>query len=226
MSSVMARRVADNTKKYFDVNYLDRCQVATPIELVRWTWERVHRVRPTRIRRVLDLGCGDARFSRYGDFDNYVGVEIDSKHEVDPSIPQNVDIDYGCALLRNYDGYDVCIGNPPYVRHHDMDSEWQCAVAGYLSENANRSIDLRANAFLYFMLKALLSTDRDGLVALIVPFEWVSRPSSRWMRDYISSQNYSVEVYRMPEGVFQSVLTTAHCLTFVIMTWTPNGNAR
>ena len=90
-----------------------------------------------------------------------------------------------------------------------MDSEWQCAVAGYLSENANRSIDLRANAFLYFMLKALLSTDRDGLVALIVPFEWVSRPSSRWMRDYISSQNYSVEVYRMPEGVFQSVLTTA-----------------
>ncbi len=209
MSSALAREIAGNAKKYFDGNYLDRCQVATPIDLVHWFWKRVHEVRPAQIKRVLDLGCGDARFSRYGEYDSYVGVEIDSEHDVDSKIPKNVEIDYGCALLRDYSGYDVCIGNPPYVRHHDMDSEWQRAVAAYLSKHTGDSIDLRANAFLYFMLKALLSTSGSGLVALIVPFEWVSRPSSRWVREYISNQGFSVEVYRLPEGVFPSVLTTA-----------------
>lgn len=159
--------------------------------------------------RVLDLGCGDARFAGAGRYKQYLGVEVDKSHITNIQIPRNARVQHGCALLSDLSGFDLCIGNPPYVRHHDMEPEWQRTVADKLSGAVDRTIDLRANAFLYFMLKSLLSTKADGMVALIVPFEWVSRPSAAWLREYIQEQNWSVRVYRLPEGTFPRVLTTA-----------------
>ena len=90
-----------------------------------------------------------------------------------------------------------------------MDTEWQRRVASSISELIKEPVDLRANAFLYFMAKALYSVQDDGLVAVIVPFEWVTRPSAKWIRNYIDKHNWEVRVYRLPEGIFPRVLTTA-----------------
>ena len=214
MPLTTACQIVENLDKFFSNNYLDRCQVATPLRLVKWTWEMVHSRRQEKFNYVLDLGCGDGRFSLYGKYSHYHGIEIDKEHRRAPNIPKNVKIIHGCALLTPCSKYDICIGNPPYVRHHDMDSTWQQSVASYLSELLGTPIDLRANAFMYFMAKALLSASENGLVALIVPYEWVSRPSTKWIRDYILENRWSVDVYRLPEGVFPRVLTTS-CLTII-----------
>ena len=66
-----------------------------------------------------------------------------------------------------------------------------------------------ANAWQYFFLNALASLKADGLAALIVPFEWVSRPSAKTLRAYIREQQWNVYVYRLRDPGFARVLTTA-----------------
>jgi hypothetical protein len=53
-----------------------------------------------------------------------------------------------------------------------------------------------------------MKTRPDGLVALILPYEWVSRPSARAIREYIDDNGWSVSVFRFNLGIFQDVLTT------------------
>ena len=59
--------------------YLDRCQVATPPEIVELIWSIVlqHR-QPDQLCKVLDLGAGDTRFSHADCYGMYKGIEVDS----------------------------------------------------------------------------------------------------------------------------------------------------
>lgn len=193
----------------FNQNYLAKCQVSTPHNVAKWTWEKVTELLPGKVSSVLDLGCGDGRFSIYGNFEKYHGIEIDPEHDRLLNLPENAKINNDCALLSQFNSYDLCIGNPPYVRHHDMDGMWRDVITQQLSEVSGIKIDRRSNAYLYFMLKALISTKKDGVVALIVPFEWVSRPSAAWLQDYISGNGWSVNSYKLPDSTFPRVLTTS-----------------
>ena len=49
----------------------------------------------------------------------------------------------------------------------------------------------------------------DGFCVLIIPFEWVSRPSARNIRSFILQNGWNVDVYRLVDETFDSVLTTA-----------------
>ena len=44
---------------------------------------------------------------------------------------------------------------------------------------------------------------------LIIPYEWVSRPSARALRTFIEKQSWEVNVYRLVDTTFNSVLTTS-----------------
>jgi hypothetical protein len=66
-----------------------------------------------------------------------------------------------------------------------------------------------ANAWQYFFFLSLISASSNGLCALIIPYEWVSRPSARAVRDYIRSKQWNVNVYRLVDTAFRSVLTTS-----------------
>lgn len=194
--------------------YLSKCQVDTPDYVVEWAWNLTEGLRK-KIDKVIDFGAGDGRFSKYGSYESYLGVEID-----DARIPHKSKLDnrasmhHGCAFELEDNQYDLCIGNPPYVRHHDMDSDWQKRVTKLLEGHTDNRIDLRSNAFVLFMYKALLSTRDDGLVSLIIPYEWVSRPATSGLREYIRQNGWSVDVYQFLDPVFPRVLTTA-CLTVI-----------
>jgi hypothetical protein len=66
-----------------------------------------------------------------------------------------------------------------------------------------------ANLFLYFIALGLIRTNDKGLVALLVPFEWVSRPSAEALRQVIAREKWSVSIYRFTNPIFDDVLTTA-----------------
>ncbi|MCY3850081.1 MAG: hypothetical protein OXF75_04660 [Acidimicrobiaceae bacterium] len=66
-----------------------------------------------------------------------------------------------------------------------------------------------ANAWQYFTFLALSSTAPDGLCALVIPYEWVSRPSSEPLRRYVRENDWGVSVYRLGDAVFDGVQTTA-----------------
>lgn len=188
--------------------YLDRCQIDTPDRLVRATWKHVFE-RRNEVGKVVDFGAGDGRFARHGMYHEYRGYEIDRLRSRGASLPENAQLTHRCAFSVTVTDADVCIGNPPFVRNQDLPAGWRKEVAEQLRRRSGVTISGLANAWQYFFLLSLVSARPDGLVALVIPYEWVSRPSTRLLRDHITAKGWEVDVYRLVDASFKSVLTTA-----------------
>lgn len=188
--------------------YLDRCQVDTPQPLVKKVWDVVGRCR-SHIGKVVDFGAGDARFARYGIYDSYVGYEIDPSRCSLKDLPGHAEVVNACAFSEDITDADLCIGNPPYVRNQDLPTGWRQRAAATVARRTGVKISGLANAWQYFFLLSLASTHDKGLIALVIPYEWVSRPSSKSLRDYIRVQGWDVKVYWMHDKTFDGVLTTS-----------------
>ena len=188
--------------------YLDRCQVDTPRSIVDALWSRVRELRPT-VGKVVDFGAGDARFAEAQDFAEYVGYEIDQQRFKQASLPPRAKLLARCAFTDDIDDADICLGNPPYVRNQDLPPGWRTRAADILRKRTGVNISGLANAWQYFFLLALASLKPHGLCALIIPYEWVSRPSVKALRDYIRLHRWNVSVYRLVDATFNHVLTTS-----------------
>ena len=188
--------------------YLDRCQIDTPPRLVAATWERARRAR-TAIGRVVDFGAGKGQFAHDGPYRSYTGYELDYSRARGARLPDGAAIRHGCAFSAKVSGADLCIGNPPFVRNQDLPQGWRTQVGRTLEARSGITLSGLANAWQYFFLLSLLSTKRDGLCALVIPFEWVSRPSAARLREFIRARKWRVDVYRLDDEAFESVLTTA-----------------
>ena len=189
-----------------------RCQVATPVDVVGLMWRLAASKRrgQERFANVLDLGAGDARFASHGDrYDAYTGVEIDEGKAKAAVVPSKAQVVHADAMRWNVGGYDLCLGNPPYIRYHGLDAEWREDVLAGLQATTGVALKRNANAFVMFLLKALQQTAEDGLIVQLVPFEWVTRPSAKELRDYICANRWATTVYRFDSEIFPTVLTTA-----------------
>jgi hypothetical protein len=192
-------------KTYYD---LQASQVSTPPPIVSFYWQVLRRHRK-KLGRVLDLGAGDARFARYGAFEQYVGVEIDRDVAQRAELPKKGQLRLGCAFAMQESDFDACIGNPPYVRHHHLEAPWKQETVDRLSRDLGIKVDAHANLFVHFLCLSVLKTHANGLIALVVPFEWVSKPSARAIREYVQTQGWAVTVYRFRQPIFDRVITTA-----------------
>jgi hypothetical protein len=171
-------------------------------------WRLTHQHR-ARVGGVLDMGAGDCRFARHGRFQRYVGVEIDSSRSRCAVLPQNAKLISNCVFKHRAREYDACIGNPPYVRHHYIEGPWKENTVARINRELAISLDKHCNLYMYFLCLGLLKTHRRGLVSLLIPYEWVSRPSAAAIRDHIQQQAWNVTVYRFQAPIFADVLTTA-----------------
>ena len=208
MSSVL-RELTQEWGPYEAVTlYLDRCQVDTPTDVVSAVWRHIAE-RRRRVMKVVDFGAGDGRFASVGKYDSYIGFEIDVDRSKKSVLPQRAATINRCAFADVIDDADVCIGNPPYVRNQDLPKGWRERAAKVIRERTGVTISGLANAWQYFALLALASTKSDGLVALVIPFEWVSRPSARALREYVKKSAWDVSTYRLRDETFHGVLTTS-----------------
>jgi hypothetical protein len=157
----------------------------------------------------VDFGAGDGRFAAKGTYAQYVGYEIDPTLYANAWLPSNATLINRCAFSDLIEDADVCIGNPPFVRYQDLPRGWRQQAADVLYRRLGIVVSGLANAWQYFFLLALASAHDSGLCALIIPYEWVSRPSSRAVREYIASQGWNVSVFRLVDTTFSSVLTTS-----------------
>ena len=192
---------------------LAAAQVQTPLQVVSLFWRLAHE-RRKYFRRVLDLGAADGRFAQGGKYWSYEGIEIDPSRFPSIDLPKNANVSVGCAFTYEKSSFDACIGNPPYVRHHDIESPWKSRTAKSLGEALGVTFRLDANLYLYFLALACIRSKPDGLVGLILPHEWVARPSAKPLRDAIIANRWNVDIYRFQEQIFERVLTTAS-ITFV-----------
>ena len=188
--------------------YLDRCQVDTPSELVKATWRHVQDLR-TDIGKVVDFGAGDGRFACQGKYEKYLGFEIDPARCSKAILPVGAALLNQCAFSEDIEDADVCIGNPPFVRNQDLPSGWRQRTSKLLAKRTGVKISGLANAWQYFFLLSLASLKDDGLCALVIPYEWVSRPAAATLRSFILERKWNVSVYRLVDTTFESVLTTS-----------------
>ncbi len=208
MSSVL-RALTEEWGPYEAVTlYLDRCQVDTPPDVVTAVWRHISE-RRSRVIKVVDFGAGDGRFATVGKYESYVGYEIDLDRTKRPKLPRHASLVNRCAFADIIDDADVCLGNPPYVRNQDLPEGWRQRAAAVIHDRTGIRVSGLANAWQYFALLALASTKSDGLVALVIPFEWVSRPSARALRNYVKTNRWNVATYRLRDETFQGVLTTS-----------------
>lgn len=188
---------------------LSRCRIDTPPDIVDCHWRITRRYRQ-HFGRVLDLAAGDGRYAKAGSYDFYYGLELDPERSAKSNVPENAHLHTGCGILSKVAGADLCIGNPPYIRHHYLDEAWKAAARSFASSTLHTAaVDGRWNAYLYFLLKALVATKADGLVSMLVPFEWVTRPAAASLRAFIRRSCWNVDTYRFRIPIFNGVLTTA-----------------
>lgn len=190
--------------------HFQRCQVETPQEIVDLLWRMARdRRNGAAFRRVIDLGAGDGRFAQAKDaYRQYVGIEYD-RQKIPAKLPRGAAIVDADALAWKEGGYDLCIGNPPYIRHHHLEADWRDQVLQQFESDLGVSLKRTANVFVLFLMQALRRTRDDGLVVQLVPFEWVSRPSAKELRDHIQENKWDVSVLRFNTEIFPRVLTTA-----------------
>ena len=186
--------------------YLKRCRVDTPNSLIKAVWRHVAD-RRSRVGKVVDFGAGDGRFSASDLYDEYFGYEIDQSRC--GAVGPNAVIRNACAFSETISDADLCIGNPPFVRNQDLPDGWRHDAASILQKRTGVKLSGLANAWQYFFLLGLASIKPEGLCVLIIPFEWVSRPSAKGIREHIKSNNWHVDVYKLVDHTFSSVLTTA-----------------
>jgi len=136
---------------------LSESQVATPTRVVSLFWTLTHQSRKA-FSTVIDLGAGDARLAAGGHFKKYVGIEIDAKRSASATLPRNGRIIRGCAFAHDGVGYDACVGNPPYVRHHDIEAPWKETILARLKAELGVSLSGKCNLYLYFLCLGLLKT--------------------------------------------------------------------
>src|SRR5262249_39421681 len=105
---------------------------------------------------------------------SYVGFEIDPRRSRAASLPRRAAIRNECAFSAELGQFELAVGNPPFVRNQDLPPGWREIAAARVHQRTGVDVSGLANAWQYFAFLAIGATRDDGLVALVLPYEWVS----------------------------------------------------
>ncbi|MCC5919212.1 MAG: Eco57I restriction-modification methylase domain-containing protein [Cyclobacteriaceae bacterium] len=99
-------------------------------------------------------------------------------------------------------GFDVVIGNPPYIRQEEFSS-----IKPYLLEKYPETGAGTADLFVYFVELSIRVLSKDGEFAFIIPNKWMRAGYGRKLREFISRHkiNQLIDFGDLP--VFQEATT-------------------
>ena len=182
-----------------------------------------------RPARVVDPGSGSGRFAlragRIFSDTSLVAVELDplaamlcranlTAAGLDDRAHVVVD-DYRQADLGRCDGVTAFVGNPPYVRHHQIEPFWK----QWLTNGAARhglSASALAGMHIHFFLATLLHARPGDLGAFITSAEWMDVNYGRLLRGMLTNGLGGESVHVLaPEAMpFEGTATTASVICF------------
>jgi adenine-specific DNA-methyltransferase len=191
-------------------------------------WAKATGIKPVR---VVEPGAGSARFlvatARCFPTAELVAIEIDPL----PAIIARANLaacgvskrsqvllrDYRLTILPVVAGATLYVGNPPYVRHHQIDStskQWLATIAAQLGHEASQLSGLHV----YFFLATALRAKAGDHGAFITSAEWLDVNYGRLVRRLFLNQlgGESLTVIEPTARPFEDASTTAAITTFVI----------
>jgi adenine-specific DNA-methyltransferase len=178
--------------------------VATPTKVVEFM---VKLAEPVSCRecRVLEPGCGDARFLRafaqkYGTQHKLVGIEINREVAVQARklVGRFATIIEADFLLYNpRDNFDIIIGNPPYGIVGDF-SHYPIHLLRSRKEEYKKSIKTwrgKYNIYGAFIEKAVHLLAPKGKLVFIVPTTWMILDDFSLLRHFLSQHGHLTVFY-------------------------------
>lgn len=148
--------------------------------------------------RIIDPGCGSGRYvlaallafpqayAIAADLDPYATLMTRANASV-LGVADRLDVrlaDYRALRLSRITGSTLFLGNPPYVRHHNIDARWKkwlgISAAG-LGLKASKLAGLHA----YFFLATALYARPGDTGALITSSEWLDVNYGKLIRDLL-----------------------------------------
>lgn len=203
----------------------DTGQTFTPLEAVTgmFTWAESQ----GEIARIVDPGAGSGRYILHGLRRNVEAIGIAA--ETDPlvalllranaealGVAARLQIhlgDYRTLELPPIDGRTLFIGNPPYVRHHDIEPHWKDWYSTSLKELGHASSQL-AGLHLHFFVKTLALAKLGDLGCFITAAEWLDVNYGQSLRDLLTNGlgGRSVFVVAPEVPIFGDAMVTA-CIT-------------
>ena len=186
-----------------------------------------------RPARVVDPGTGSARFllaaGRALPHASLVGVEIDPLAALIARAnltaagldgrSRIVVADYRTADLGSCDGVTAFVGNPPYVRHHQIESaakRWLADSAALLGLRANGLAGLHA----HFLVATALRACRGDVGSFVTSAEWLDVNYGDLLRRLVAAGlgGVSIHVIDPKASPFSDAATTAAVTCFEVGT--------
>lgn len=200
-------------------------QTFTPIEAVTgmFSWAEAQ----GDIARIIDPGAGSGRYVLYGLRRNARAYGIAA--EMDPlvalllranafalGVQDRLQIhlgDYRALQLPPIEGRTLFIGNPPYVRHHEISADWKDWYSDSLKALGHASSQL-AGLHLHFFVKTLALARPGDLGCFITAAEWLDVNYGQSLRDLMTNGlgGRAVFVVSPEVPIFGDALVTA-CIT-------------
>jgi hypothetical protein len=194
--------------------------------MVRWAFEQ--KLEPARI---VDPGVGSANFLRLAakKFPNaeLVGIDVDPlatlMARANLAVAGLADRsriicgDYRTTKLPKVKGKTLFIGNPPYVRHHQLTAEakkWLTEEAQKLGFTASQLAGLHVHFFLATVLKAR----KEDFGTFITSAEWLDVNYGKLVRELFLKNlgGQGITVIEPTSATFEDAATTAAITQFVI----------
>ena len=161
---------------------------------------------------VLEPSAGAGAFLRaiaqLGKVSNRIGA-IDVV-DIEPTyIEECRDIRFSTAKVEYYcqdfieftgrpEGYDVIVGNPPYVSYKHLSEEQVTASRSFFEANGLKASDFR-NIWTLFLLKASVLLKADGVMAFVLPKEAVYVNHASWLRSLLTREFARIDVFVFDE---------------------------
>lgn len=206
----------------------DMGAVYTPAPIVEamLTWASVAHVTP---ERVVDPGAGSGRFlisaAHCFPMAELIAVDVDPLATLllraNATVLGFADrlgvhlVDYRALQLPTIDGPTLYIGNPPYVRHHDISEEWKtwfAATAARLKFSASKLAGLH----IHFFLKTRELAKPGDFGAFITAAEWLDVNYGSLLRQMLADGlgGSAVHIINAKAQPFANAMTTGAITCF------------
>jgi type I restriction-modification system DNA methylase subunit len=106
-------------------------------------------------------------------------------------------------------GFDVIVGNPPYIFSRELISDLEKSF--YYSNYSNTQFKL--NTYILFIEKISKIISRNGLASLIIPNNWLTIDKNSDLRYYLLSRNKYISLTDCGDKVFQDASVDTVILT-------------
>lgn len=188
--------------------------VPTPASTVDMMVQRLFQGKSAQGLRLLDPGCGHGAFiegvirwcaAQGCGCPEIVGIELDPEKlavaRARVGHHPAVRLLEGDFLTREFDSFDLVVGNPPYVGIEDLSEEERAIYRGRFATARGR-LDL----YLMFWEKALRLLKPDGRIVFITPEKFTYVETARPLRKLMALHEIE-EIQFVPEDTFPGLLT-------------------